>query len=103
MDELLRYQMTFSVVCAEAMGSKEVALVLDCGDEAQQVQEQKNEGAKNLPAGTSVIKAPALTAGGQQGILFLNGFKSFTSPTPTNPQETFKWYCCATSDYKFGV
>ena len=35
----LRYQMTFSVVCAEAMASKEAALVLDCGDEAQQVQE----------------------------------------------------------------
>ena len=93
--------MTFSVVCAEAMASKKVALVLDCGDEAQQVQERKNEGAKNLPAGTAVIKVLALTAGGQQGILFLNGFKSFTSPTPTNPQETFKWYCCATSDYKF--
>ena len=27
--------MTFSVVCAEAMASKEAALVLDCGDEAQ--------------------------------------------------------------------
>ena len=52
--------MTFSVVCAEAMASKEAALVLDCGDEAQQVQERKNEGAKNLPAGTAVIKAPSL-------------------------------------------
>jgi len=83
--------MTFSVVCAEAMTKKEAALVLDCGDEAQEVQERKNEGTKNLSAVTSVIKAPALTAGGQQGILFLNGFKSFTSPTPTNPQETFKW------------
>jgi len=62
--------MTFSVVCAEAMVSKEAASVLDCGDEAQQVQEQKNEGAKNLPAGTAFIKTPALTAGGQQGILF---------------------------------
>jgi len=29
--------MTFSVVCAEAMASKEAALVLDCGDEAQKV------------------------------------------------------------------
>jgi hypothetical protein len=56
--------MTFSVVCAEAMASKEAALVLDCGDEAQQVQERKNEGAKNLPAGTALIKAPSLTAGG---------------------------------------
>jgi len=54
--------MTFSLVCAEAMTSKEAALVLDCGDEAQQVQERKNEGAKNLPAGTAVLKAPALTA-----------------------------------------
>jgi len=89
------------LVCAEAMTSKEAALVLDCGDEAQQVQERKNEGAKNLPAGTAVLKAPALTAGGQQGILFLNGFKSFTSPTPTNLQETFKWHCCAVSDCKF--
>jgi hypothetical protein len=93
--------MTFSVVCAEAMASKEAALVLDCGDEAQQVQERKNEGAKNLPAGTALIKAPSLTAGGQQGILFLNGFKSFTSPTPKNPQDTFKWHCCAASDCKF--
>ena len=50
--------MTFSVVCAEAMASKEAALVLDCGDEAQQVQERKNEGAKNLPTGTVVIKPP---------------------------------------------
>ena len=83
--------MTFSVVCAEAMTKKEAALVLDCGDEAQEVQERKNEGTKNLSAVTSVIKAPALSAGDQQGILFLNGFKSFTSPTPTNPQETFKW------------
>jgi len=47
--------MTFSVVCAEAMASKEAALVLACNDEAQQVQERKNEGAKNLPAGTAVI------------------------------------------------
>jgi len=82
--------MTFSVVCAEAMATKEAALVLDCGDEAQQVQERKNEGAKNLSAVTAVIKAPVLTAGGQQGILFLNGFKSFTSPTPTNPQERYQ-------------
>ena len=93
--------MTFSVVCAEAMSNKEAALVFDYGDEAQQVQERKNEGAKNLPAGTAVIKAPALTAGGQQGILFLNGFKSFTSPTSKNPQDTFKWHCCAASDCKF--
>jgi len=57
--------MTFSVVCAEAMTSKKSALVLDCGDEVQQVQERKNEGAKNLPAGTVLIKAPSLTAGGQ--------------------------------------
>jgi len=57
--------MTFSVVCAEAMASKEAALVVDCGDEAQQVQEQKNEGAKNLPPGIVLIKAPSLTAGGQ--------------------------------------
>jgi len=93
--------MTFSVVCAEAMAIKEAALVLDCGDEAQQVQGRKNEGAKNLPAGTALIKAPSLTAGGQQDILFLNGFKSFTSPTSKNPQETFKWHCCAASDCKF--
>jgi len=93
--------MTFSVVCAEAMASKEAALVFDCSDEAQQVQERKNEGAKNLLAGTSLTKVPALTAGGQQGILFLDGCKSFTSPTPTNPQETFKWHCCAASDCKF--
>ena len=86
--------MTFSVVCAEAMTSKEAALVLDCGDQVQQVQERKNEGAKNLPAVTAVMKGPALTAGGQQGILFLNGFKSFTSPTPTNPQETFNSCPC---------
>jgi len=66
--------MTFSVVCAEAMTSKEAALVLDCGDETQTVQERKNEGAKNLPVVTDVIKAPALTAGGQQGILISNGF-----------------------------
>ena len=62
--------MTFSVVCAEAMTSKESALVLDCGDEVQQVQDQKNEGAKNLPTDTDPIKAPSLTAGGHQGILF---------------------------------
>ena len=49
--------MTFSVVCAEAMASREAALVLDCGDEAQQVQERKNKGAKNLPAGTALISA----------------------------------------------
>ena len=60
-----QYQMTFSVVCAEAMANKEAALVLDCGDETQQVQDQKNEGANNLPAGTALIKAPSLTAGGQ--------------------------------------
>jgi len=95
--------MTFSVVCAEAMSNKEAALVFDYGDEAQQVQERKNEGAKNLSTDTAVIKVPTLTPGGQQGILFLNGFKSFTSPTPTNLQETFKWYCCATSDCKFVV
>ena len=83
--------MTFSVVFTETMTNKEAALVLDCGDQVQQVQERKNEGAKNLPAVTAVMKGPALTAGGQQGILFLNCFKSFTSPTPTNPQETFKW------------
>jgi len=90
--------MTFSVVCAEAMTIKEAALVFDCGDETQQVQERKIEGAKNLPTDTVVVEAPA---GGQQGTLFLNGFKSFTSPTPTNPQETFKWHCCAASDCKF--
>ena len=56
--------MTFSVVCAEAMTNKEAALVLDCGDETQQVQDQKNDGANNLPAGTALIKAPSLTAGG---------------------------------------
>jgi len=81
--------MTFSVVCAEAMTSKEVAWVLDCDNESQQVQERKNEGAKNLHAGTALIKALALTAG------------VFTSPTPTNPQETFKRHCCATSNCKF--
>jgi len=79
--------MTFSVVCTETMTSKEAALVFDCGDEVQQVQERKNEGAKNLPADTAVIKAPALTAGGQQGILFLNGFKSFTSPMQQIPKK----------------
>mmetsp|Transcript_98680 Transcript_98680/g.159058 ORF Transcript_98680/g.159058 Transcript_98680/m.159058 type:complete len:82 (+) Transcript_98680:52-297(+) len=42
-------------VITEAMASKEAALVLDCGDEAQQVQERKNEGAKNLPAGTALL------------------------------------------------
>jgi len=42
--------MTFSVVCAEAMASNEAALVFDCDFEAQQVQERKNEGAKNLPS-----------------------------------------------------
>ena len=62
--------MTFSVVCAGAVASKEEVLVLDRGDETQQAQEQKNEGAKNLTAGTVLIKAPSLNAGGQQGILF---------------------------------
>jgi len=93
--------MNSSVVCAEAMASKEAMLVLDCSNKAQQVQKRKNEGVKNLMADTALIKAPALTAGGQQGILFLNGFKSFTSPTQTNPQESFKWHCCVASDFKF--
>ena len=83
----------FSGMC-RATANKEAALVLDCGDEAQQVQERENEGAKNLPAGPALIKAPSLTAGGQEGILFLNGFKSFTSPTPKNPPRYVWYYVC---------
>ena len=72
-------------------------------DEGEQLQQRRNERVKSLPLGTAGIKPPpVLTSSGQpQSILFVHGVKSITSPVPRDPKDTYKWYCCATSDCAF--
>jgi len=69
--------------------------------EAPELQKRKYERAQHLPGGTAVIKPPPCATGNSQGILFVHGFKTFTSPAPAESRQTYMWHCCATSDCTF--
>jgi len=69
--------------------SDEEASRPDDVDEAPQLQAQKNERAKNLLAGTALIKHPVCAAGGLQGILFAYGFKAVMAPVPRDTRRTY--------------
>jgi len=86
---------------AETIASNEEASGSDDVDEAPQLQARKNEQAKNLSAGTALIKPPVCAAGGLQGILFAYGFKTVMAPVPRDTRRTYMWHCCATSAFEF--
>jgi len=70
-------------------------------DEAPQLQARKNEQAKNLSAGTGLIKPPVCVSGGLQGILFTYGFKTVMAPVSRDARRTCTWHSCAKSACKF--